>query len=1001
MPRETHNIENFVKGIVCSVDVEDVPDNAALWTQDLETQTDDGALLGRKIELEVGAAAYAKGAKTSAWINRDGTKRDLVYHDGVNNRINATFDFYGTPGETNISFTDYPSTSSPITFYAGETQNMLSHNKEVRIARRKSDGTVLAPLWAGYIDFQQFGGSVPGFKIANAAVSVGTSMNGGAGDPALGEPTPNFYRAVVNTGGGYIYGVHWDDDTIYKVNISTLAVTRSPVGLSNIRGLCEDGSNLWVYCQQKTDGVLYNIAKSTLAVNFFCNLAPLFWPAPGGYISDIALTTNGSGTMWFGLSVPDGFQAYTQSQQVPGGTYATSGVLYRCPKPTVGGTISPYDTGLLTFGGCWKPSAGSATPVQDMFSMQKNLVVLSSSQVGYLCSFDNPNAFWKASSGPSGLGGFLFVLTDTAPTMSGGLATDTSGLVVLTRSMYANAVNGAVYSSNKLFYCSGGYINYDNLASIPADNGYVIATAGSSAVSDKEIGTTNEVTYLNGTTIYMVRTNQKAGIDSITTGLATLATTYTGGNQSVGVKTMDGEGGFLASMKYFYKTNYTFDGYQDSPLSIAAMSPPKTKSTGNKSITISIDNKTLLSPRVTAVNLWRATGPEGAGQPTTSYRLVESRPLDLANWTVTSNSCTCTITDTDPNTGITFEKQTGMSDFMTGAAVNYALMAEMNECLFVARCTMPNNEIPDATHYMFRSKPQRCDVFDWATDFMVLPSVPTAIAAYAGRIWVFDTANCYRVNPDDLCIEETFIGYGVPDQRAVCISEFGMVIAAKVKNIWLYDGKEFMPIGNAIRKASSTIPAPWEYVGGYYSSTWNVGHTNFDPVVSYSPALRSIFITVSRTATIVGAYVYSPDRGRWDYWLFPNVASTPAATGTFFGKDGELYYSIAAHLYNIAGGATRATAWRWYSRENGLGDNTQSKKVYKVLLSQTLLSTGAAASINPTVDLANNDTFVALTNSSLPAANRKRKIVQFQIPGGADDKVSSCSIVFRRLEGKR
>lgn len=997
MPRDTYKIENFVKGILCSADVEDIPDNACLWSTDLETQVDVGALLGRKMDKNLGL--YSSSAKTATLLNVDGSTYDLIYHNGRYDKIFKTSSFHSP--RPRVGATRYSNYDIGAECDSKDVVSLHTHNKEVRIARRDSvePYTIHPVQWAGYVDYDQFNGFTSGFKVAEAEVSANRStISGDLGDPAGGEFVPAFHRVIVpsssEAGYGYVFAICWAGDRIYKINLTSGKVETTVGGtFSSLQGLCDDGNYLWVFDQTEENGILYRVSKDQLKVDLSCplgNLASANNDFPkDGYISDIALTTGGTATIWFGVSVPKDFISLAGA--------ADSGILLRTPKPSSSSMVT-ISGGCLAIGqDVWFSSTDLYNMNNPMTSMRRNLVVLDSTHVGYVCSFSNIDCKWRAYGGEPGNGGFILV-TSATDTMPSGY-----GIIHLTKHLSNFDVDGLEYTSSHVYFTYNGNLYSEDVGSIPAANATVVATADTSAVCDYVAGTNNAVAYINGTTLYLVRRITKTGVDSITTSLTGLAPVYGGGNQQVAISTRAIPGNFTKNTSYFYKTNYTFDGYQDSPLSVAAMVSETREDTdfittgniygtGNKTIKLRIEDISLLSARVTSINLWRASGALGAGKPTTEYLLVEEKPLDLTNWQVDGKTATCTILDTDPNRGISFEKQTGFSDQLETSTVDYALMTEMNDCLFVARCA--HSVIEDATHYLFRSKPQRYDTFNWAEDFMVLPTVPTAITAYAGRLWVFDETNCYRINPDVLCIEDVFVGYGVPDQRAICITEFGMVIAAKGRNIWLYDGKEFLPIGNAIRTTNSAIPFAWA----------DVTHTWFDPIVSYSALLRAIFVTVSRTvlgvSNLVSSYVYSPDSGRWDYWTFPVTGDFPSATSTFSGKDGELYYSNSIALYRIAGGTTRHLAWRWYSREMGMGDSTQYKKVYKVKINQTTpVSPDVALVAN--VDLNNNEIFVALTNDTLPAENWKRKILQFQLAGGATNKVSSVAVIFRALEGKR
>jgi hypothetical protein len=131
----------------------------------------------------------------------------------------------------------------------------------------------------------------------------------------------------------------------------------------------------------------------------------------------------------------------------------------------------------------------------------------------------------------------------------------------------------------------------------------------------------------------------------------------------------------------------------------------------------------------------------------------------------------------------------------------------------------------------------------------------------------------------------------------------------------------------------------------------------------------------------------------------PSVSSNKESSGIFVGKDGELYYSIYGYIYKVAGGATRATAWRWTSRDIGFGNTSQWKKVYKIQGNTVGTFNGSGDGF--AYDEQNNDTFIQYSpyvSLTVPSQYRKRKVLQIKIGGGATHKVSSLEVIFRRLD---
>ena len=123
---------------------------------------------------------------------------------------------------------------------------------------------------------------------------------------------------------------------------------------------------------------------------------------------------------------------------------------------------------------------------------------------------------------------------------------------------------------------------------------------------------------------------------------------------------------------------------------------------------------------------------------------------------------------------------------------NYTLSTQLHSYLYVADCKHPSFE--DATNLIFRSKPDKFNIFDWSRDFVSIPSTPKAITSFNGRIVVWDFNNMYIINPSGLYIEDTFEGTGCLNSTSFERTEYGICFADE-NNIYLYDGKEVNNIG--------------------------------------------------------------------------------------------------------------------------------------------------------------------------------------------------------------
>ena len=96
--------------------------------------------------------------------------------------------------------------------------------------------------------------------------------------------------------------------------------------------------------------------------------------------------------------------------------------------------------------------------------------------------------------------------------------------------------------------------------------------------------------------------------------------------------------------------------------------------------------------------------------------------------------------------GASYEANSELPETLEHTMPNYGVSAQINNYHFVGKCWHP--KLDDATTYIFRSKAAKFDTFDWVTDFVKLPTVPTALISFNGRIWAFDDANTYKIEPN-------------------------------------------------------------------------------------------------------------------------------------------------------------------------------------------------------------------------------------------------------------
>ena len=379
--------------------------------------------------------------------------------------------------------------------------------------------------------------------------------------------------------------------------------------------------------------------------------------------------------------------------------------------------------------------------------------------------------------------------------------------------------------------------------------------------------------------------------------------------------------------KVFYKMSYVYDGYQESPLSNVFLHNISA-ATKRLRLNISIHNVSSLNARVSHLNVYSASSTNSQAQgPDGFYRLVTSLKVD-SSFTSSTSDENGSLTPAygairtreyldDGKTTSSYEARTGISEAISNTIPNYQLSTSLNNQLFVARCS--HEDIDDAGNYLFKSRPYNFDQFNWAQDFLILPTYPTAITSFNGRIYVFDENNTYRIEPNNLYIEDIFEGAGCFSQRSVSVSDYGMCFADK-NNIYLHDGKQANPI-------SVPIYGGGNGVGAAYS--WSRVATDWDPIVRFYNKYKS-FLIFFKYSTKYQIWSFNIIKQRWDRWDFGTVEGsstiTTEPTDVFVGRDGEINVSSGNKWYHLFSDVSNRKDWDWESKKITLGQDTQVKR---------------------------------------------------------------------------
>ncbi len=461
-------------------------------------------------------------------------------------------------------------------------------------------------------------------------------------------------------------------------------------------------------------------------------------------------------------------------------------------------------------------------------------------------------------------------------------------------------------------------------------------------------------------------------------------------------------GSFDVAKIYEYTLSAVYDGVQESPLGTVNTTDGKGRLQGKTTtgafttitVTVTINGYAGINNRITAYKLYRRE-LDVSGTPLGLYRLMQTFDVTSAtaytgvNWGTVTTTKTVVYADTDSaDSPDSYEGETGIAETLTSSDVYYSLNTDLNGFHFVAGCAKTG--LPEASMMMFRSKQYRYDMFNWTNDYLKLPTVPTALKAFGGKIWAFDENNMYRINPDGMYIEDTTAGIGCLSQRSITITDYVM-FWCDYKNAYWHDGTQIVPIGDAIRgEISSTL----DWTG--FTKGYTVGLQGLTPIVVFhSPKNYILFIVPDHTGVVSNVWAFQVQKKRWDCWRsFTQCGVSTTGFGAFSGKNGEVYVSTgvptgyAGLLVEPLGAAT----WRsfyWTSKVLDFGQPFRLKRINEINTEKT--STTSAPAVTVSFDRSGSfASFSAITQC---------KLLQLKITEatGYGNKVYSTEILLRRL----
>ena len=460
---------------------------------------------------------------------------------------------------------------------------------------------------------------------------------------------------------------------------------------------------------------------------------------------------------------------------------------------------------------------------------------------------------------------------------------------------------------------------------------------------------------------------------------------------------------FDVNLRYEYTGSFVYDGTQESPIGYAGYTFTPTSEYNYLTLTITMASVASLNPRVTGFKLYRRTVNLTTGD-TTLWRLQNEinvttsvgyvdRTGSNISWVTSGADKTITYVDNNTDVLSSYEEQSGIPETLTTSDVNYTLNTDLNAFHFVAGCSKTG--LPDASMMMFRSKQYRYDTFDWTNDFLKLPTTPTALKSFNGKIWAFDLNNTYKINPDGMYIEEVIPGVGCLSQRSISVTPYG-TFWCDTKNAYWYNGGNITPIGDAIR-ADFNSSTQWHN----FNFNYTVGYQGLTPIVLFHAPKNYILFIIPYHAVSGGVsnvWAYHVQKQRWDKWTsFTVCPDTTIGFGAFSGRSGEIYVSDGTNLVEPLGHATNKRTWDWTSQIIPFGKLAQLKRFYKLNSDNTSLT--AAPVFTYGKDRATPTSSLTSGEFKSGGVYEQGKLLQLKITEGTayNNIVYSFEILFRRL----
>jgi len=874
VPKELFEIKAFESGNIYNADDRDIPDDAAVYSENIDPYGQSGSLMA--IQSDATAIKSAVDAKRMAMINNNGTHQ-LTYIDNSDGYLKQIADVYtGSPAISNLDASDLG---------AGTIPAMQTNNKEVHIGLGQSKDV----KWVGNIPHSQFGGSVPsGLQSENAEL-------------VKPSPFPAMHTVVNDSNNTHVYGIQQSGNYIYKFDVSKgVLIRRSEYFFTKTLAMClSSDNNLWVIDEVSSNLIVLKIDLDNMDV---ITSRPLNNFSGDTYVTDIMECGS---VLWLASGNRSTSSDYLWNISVSNLTTSSSASTVTSRTPYKGADATSVSPNI----GDWGSSLTGDTTIAPDFSLPKLPLVRVTGSNDYIGIVVKPvpdGAYvkWYYGSGTNFIG--HDDSTTNASSVKGQIR---YFLQVVKNDITANdklnhlGNKGLVYAFSSDFNAAFGSVY---LTKQDTNSTYLNWIERGTSGSQSTLYRLTKVAYNHSQTSIVGGTRNTIGanIDIDDAVLDEKSNSYNvfagtsqarwaaGASGALAIKAegevvltisdnADVDGSINPSHDQFYATSFTYDGYQESPLS--SWTHIDNGSISQNALNVKIDiYKANLSKRVTHVNLYRSSASVGtATQPSGFFRLIKSVPLK-SGWLATDSSTTNpnwgsyyskTIIDSGASYA-SYEARTGISEALTITLPKYGLSAKVNNFLYITDCS--HADIDDATNYLFKSRPFNFDQFNWAKDFLLLPNKATAMESFNGRLYVFSENETYVVNPDGMYIEDTIKGIGCRNQNGVVSSEIGMCFIDK-NSIYLHNGQGINDIGAKIKKAHQIDDTYNSYSSLEKLCNYSTDDYSGDIVATYDSHRKAFCFFYTYKYTVSTSFTHSCNLTNNDTTVTSDVANSNIA----------------------------------------------------------------------------------------------------------------------------